>query len=368
MTLSEHFNPRQNALTPLRLLLALMVVAGHAWEVGGFGADPLQRFTGVTLGEVAVNGFFAISGFLVTGSWIKSSSSWSFLKKRALRILPGFWACLLLTGLLLFPWLAHQKHGTRWLPQLIDGSSYVLHNSLLRISQSNVADLFSHQPADRVANGSLWSLLPEALCYLAVLFAGLLGLFKGRRFGFLLLLIFVLYLFQIEGSFISDRLHGSALYGKVWYLWRLDTQSLYFLSGAILYLLADKVPVSSKWAWLLGGSFLVVTCFGLYIYLAPVLLGYLLLVLAGSFRYSAFEKMGDYSYGIYVYHYPIQQTLVFFGLNNSDLGPFMATALLIVLPLAVLSWYCIEEPALRFKRKDRKPVHRAMNVDYSAVP
>ncbi len=102
-TLGNCFHDRDNAYTALRLVLALMVVVGHSYELGGNGEDPLQRVSGTTLGELAVNGFFALSGFLVTRSALNSSSMYSYAAKRALRILPGLWVCLLVTGLILFP-------------------------------------------------------------------------------------------------------------------------------------------------------------------------------------------------------------------------------------------------------------------------
>jgi peptidoglycan/LPS O-acetylase OafA/YrhL len=93
-------NPRANAITAMRLGLALLVVFSHAYPVGGFGRDGLLDLTGqMQLATVAVIGFFGLSGFLLAQSRITSSLG-SYVRRRALRILPGLWVCIVLIGLL----------------------------------------------------------------------------------------------------------------------------------------------------------------------------------------------------------------------------------------------------------------------------
>ena len=183
MKIADALDPRANAFGAIRLGAALLVVWSHACSVGGFGPDPLQRLAGVTLGELGVNTFFALSGFLVALSWNRRPSPGHFLRKRVLRIFPAYWACLLATALGLFPWLVHRLHDTPWAQTAFSADSlgYLWRNALLRIHQNAYPPLFADHPAAGVANGSLWSLFPEFLCYLGVLLLALLGAFHARR-------------------------------------------------------------------------------------------------------------------------------------------------------------------------------------------
>src|SRR6478609_8476417 len=98
------FDPHSNAITPVRLLLALTVVVSHSVETGGFGAPPLTAETGgeANLGLIAVMGFFGLSGFLIASSRERTARL-PFLRNRALRILPGYWMAILVTAFVIAP-------------------------------------------------------------------------------------------------------------------------------------------------------------------------------------------------------------------------------------------------------------------------
>lgn len=103
MVLRDALATRANGLNLLRLILAAIVIISHSWSAGGFGPEP--RIGDLNLGAWAVGGFFAISGYLVTGSRLRLALH-HFLLRRALRILPGFWACLLLVSFVFAPIVA----------------------------------------------------------------------------------------------------------------------------------------------------------------------------------------------------------------------------------------------------------------------
>lgn len=71
-TITGRFDPRDNGLNAIRLVLAFLVIISHSWSLGGFGYEP--RLGDATIGRFAVGGFFAISGFLVTGSRLRLSA------------------------------------------------------------------------------------------------------------------------------------------------------------------------------------------------------------------------------------------------------------------------------------------------------
>src|SRR4051812_9672898 len=102
--LADAFGRRTNSVNALRLLLAGLVLLSHSLKLHG-GYDPLGRLTGgaVDLGTMAVDGFFALSGFLITRSYFNSPSFGRYLWRRCLRIFPGLWVCLLVTTFIFLP-------------------------------------------------------------------------------------------------------------------------------------------------------------------------------------------------------------------------------------------------------------------------
>tara|TARA_R110002094_G_scaffold219678_1_gene191788 strand:+ start:407 stop:1000 length:594 start_codon:yes stop_codon:yes gene_type:complete len=165
---------RQNAFGFLRLLFATMVVYSHAWFLAGPEKEPYASwlFNGAEFpGGLGVKCFFVISGFLVMRSERRSQTTRAFLWKRGLRIYPGLWGCLLVTGLL-FPLITGyvMKVGT---PDMDSGYSYVWSNALQPRQQVGIEGMFPaiYYPGD--LNGSLWTLQYELGCY-ALLGLGLL--------------------------------------------------------------------------------------------------------------------------------------------------------------------------------------------------
>lgn len=175
---------RQNAFGFMRLVFAAMVVYSHAWFLAGPELEPYASwlFNGAdTPGGIGVKCFFILSGFLVIRSECRSRSTRGFLWKRGLRIYPGLWGCLVMTGLV-FPWLAEYvlKIGN------IDGGnawSYVWHNAVHPRQQLGITGMFSqiHYPGE--LNGSLWTLPYELGCYAIVGLVGWLGLTQGKARG-----------------------------------------------------------------------------------------------------------------------------------------------------------------------------------------
>jgi peptidoglycan/LPS O-acetylase OafA/YrhL len=348
--LADRLSTRDNGVTLLRLAFALLVVFGHAWEIRGQGPDPLQRATGVTCGEVGVNAFFALSGFLVTQSWLRSRSAADYFLRRALRIFPGFWLCLLATGLGLFPWLWARQHGVRWRDAFSQAPflGYVARNALLRIRQATIGDLFANQPAVGVVNGALWSLFPEFLCYIGVAAAGLLGFFAGRRAFLPWLGTAALFVVSAGGPHVLARLSGHA-HDSAWYLWRLGTQATYFAVGALFCLHAGRMRTGA--ARLLAGLLLLALAMrlGAYGWIGPLLLPFSLLQAASVTPGAWLDRIGDYSYGVYVYHFPLQQTLIFLGFGAAGIAAFLGLTLAFLLPVAAASWHWVEKPSLRLK-------------------
>lgn len=345
------FDRTANCFTALRLGFALLVVAGHAWELGGHGPDPAQRTLGVTLGEIGVNSFFALSGVLVTQSWLRSRSAASYFLKRASRILPGFWVCLLLTSLVAMPLLAAHLNGGTWAEQLSKGNyfGYLLRNFLLRVRQPGMAGLFSDNPAVGAVNGSLWSLFPEALCYVGVALTATLGARRGGKARALVIGFIGLYLLHVLSLALPRDVLPPGLQGKAWYVGRICTQAAFFFGGALVCLNAGWL--NRRFLWVASVLLVGSSVAGGYVLAAPLLLPWVLAGAGTRFTAPAVERAGDFSYGIYLYHYPILQTLVALHWNQHGPGGLFLISGLAALVLAAFSWFLVERPALAWKAK-----------------
>ncbi|MFL5083009.1 MAG: acyltransferase family protein [Microvirga sp.] len=339
-TIAAAMRRPHNNFTALRLALALAVIVSHAFSIttGSLENEPLMRSTGFTLGEHAVNGFFAVSGFLVTMSFDRRG--WrDYVVARALRIVPALVAATLVTALLLGPALTR-------LPL----AQYLADPALWRFialtpttfkSATALPGLFS----DNVfpyPMGTVWTLKYEMLCYIGVFAAGLAGLMRQRIVA--LGLIAALFLAIIA----LDLLHPDA--GKA-------TQTslrlpFLFAAGGVLYLWSDRLPVS----WIIAASLLAATWLAAGTPLYKALLfafesyGVIWLALAPGLSHPALEPHADLSYGTYLYGWPVQQTLVqlFPGAAALSLLP---PAVAISLIVAALSWYVVEKPALSLKAR-----------------
>lgn len=353
--LSDVYQPGANAFAFLRFTLAGLVMAGHSWEVGGFGADPLQRQSGVTLGAMAVHAFFVVGGFLVAGSFTQSTSISSYLAKRALRILPGFWACLIISAAFLVP-LAVALSPRETAPETGGVTGYVLNNFLVRLRQTSIGTVFSTHPAAGVVNGSLWSLFPELLCYISLALLGAVGLLRGaRRIGLTMIFGTSAVVFFLGTTFLTLA-SGKSWQPQLWYILQLVTLGTFFVAGALLWAARDLLPFTPHFRGLVLGILVVVLATGNYPVFGVLALPPAILVLAVSLPWRNFDRYGDFSYGLYLYHYPVQQVLIAIDRRTESPWVFFIQTLFFTLPLAFISWHLVERPALRLKLRLRSQI------------
>jgi peptidoglycan/LPS O-acetylase OafA/YrhL len=335
-----------NSIGFLRLIFAGLVVYGHSWYLGGFSHEPIEDYIlnrAAHPAGIGVRAFFAISGYLVMQSERRMTSMRGFLFNRFLRIYPGLWVCLLVTGLI-FPaiFFAPAQHSSaNWASSF----SYVRSNWFQPRMQVGISGLFSGIPREGDLNGSLWTLPYEIGCYACLALVGWTGATAGRaRVAWLSgILLFGLYCFDVlfSSHALFFKNEGRAL-------------CAWFVCGCMAALIPEsKLRLGLKplivalvtSAWLaschLGGANLF----------APVALILIVLWLAWHLPFSGFEKTvgGDYSYGLYIYAYPVQQMLAFMGVIRFGVVVFFFLSLVIALALAVLSWHLVEKPLLRFK-------------------
>ena len=336
-----------NAFGFLRLLLAGAVIVSNSWTLGGYGAEPLTRLRGgESLGFLAVTGFFGLSGALVTLSAERLPSA-NFLWHRARRILPGYWACLLLTAFLfgaILCWLDDLPLSAMTTPPQNSARSFVINNFPLQVNQYGVGYTLQKVPYDQALNGSLWSLPYEFFCYLIILGGVRSWQLAGRSRGLLLAFLAVSLACAVlvrdsEAKFLTWNLPllGALDPRLFFFLW------VVFLSGGILILLREHMPCSP----LLVGLSIVLFCALLWLGLLQPYGGLLVpYVVLGLGRYApAFlRRVGqrtDLSYGIYLYGFPLGQVLVASDRFHTPWTLALAT-LLLSLPAAALSWFGVE--------------------------
>lgn len=336
--LRHRFHARLNHLNAMRLGLAVTVAYVHALAVG-FGHQP---GVGKTLvGDLAVDAFFVLSGFLITASYLRLQSVRRYLWHRFLRIMPGFWVCLALTAVVVAPalaWMQGRSAFSVFVAPENSAGDYVVANFALLMRQFDIAGLPTGVPEPGVLDGSLWTLFYEAICYLGIILLALLGGLR-RRPALALAALCVLW------ALTAMNATGFQVVGQE----RMLRFAFLFLLGAVGWLYAERVPVHGVLA---AGSLaiLVPSLFVLpdYRALAAPAFAYLCLWVAVT-RPPRRVLQHDLSYGVYVYHWPIQQLLVVAGFGAWGEVSFVAVSVALVLVAAAVSWRMIERPALGFK-------------------
>jgi peptidoglycan/LPS O-acetylase OafA/YrhL len=316
---------RSNNFDSLRFLAAAGVVVSHSIPLTYGPHPPDARSTlfhiVTALGGVAVQIFFIISGYLITASYLNTNSPRRFIRARFLRLVPALLAVLWLLAFGLGPLLTTlplDEYYRSWLP----------YRAAFGMSD-HLPGVFTHNPFSAGIDGSLWTLRYEALCYLAVLLLGLAG--QLRRLPVIALFVILLGARLYFGNFPALDLGTIFAAGAVIYLWQLP------LSG--------RVAIACAMLWLFSQHF------GLVTLTSDTIFAYLVIYLGlvPGFKLPNFAKYGDLSYGIYIYAWPVQQTIAL-RLHVSWLAN-IAITLPIVLALAFLSWHFIENPMLQLKNK-----------------
>jgi peptidoglycan/LPS O-acetylase OafA/YrhL len=349
-----------NSLNFLRLVLASLVIVSHSITLGGFGS---QQFLGnQTLGSLAVDGFFGISGYLICASALRHTLQRGrlvgicrYLWDRILRIYPAFWVCLLVTALIFGPigWLTdHETLNGYWSHP--DGPFfYVIGNFRLVMHSNMISGTPGHVPNSGGWNGSLWTLEWEFLCYLGIGLLAVLGLLMRRR---VVLLLGVSVWFLEFLMYLHVRVVPQPL-------WTMSRFAPIFMVGALLYLYRDRVPDSGYLA--LGLTALAVV--GLKTgqsnlvfsdWLTGPALAYPVLWLGAHLPCKRIGATNDISYGVYIYGWPVGQLMALAGLQAAGYLPFMLATLLCTLPLAVTSWWIIERRALEARNWVPPPLRR----------
>jgi peptidoglycan/LPS O-acetylase OafA/YrhL len=337
-------SPRNN-LNIVRLVAAGLVTFSHAYALTGReGDEPLARWTQfATFGSAAVYVFFIISGLLVARSFDRQPRLVPYLAARALRIYPALAVVLLLTALGLGVWATTLPAGIY--VQHPDVWRYVT-NNLLFTTQFTLPGVFESNPYPSSVNGSLWTLRYEVYAYLLVIAFGMLGLLRSRlAFNVAAVGLVLIYMKAPQGF---------ALVPADWPA-HVVLPLVGFLLGMGVYVnrevavcslrVALGLAVCAALAW--GGTYGAVLWF--------LALGYATLVVGLHPKlHLPIAQHHDYSYGVYIYSFPVQQSVALLWPDLTPLVHFVMVAP-VVLVLSALSWHLIEKPSLALKRLWHRP-------------
>lgn len=338
-----------NNFGPLRLAFSFLVIISHAPELhdGNRSREILSNLIDISFGELAVIGFFLVSGYLIVKSFVESSSTRSYLLKRVLRIYPAFIACYILCIFVVAP--------------LAGGSmSYLFGVGALKeiakialLETPFVPGTFADLPQPAI-NGAIWTIAYEFRCYLLVILLGYSGVLR-RPMAYLA--ITAAFLFASAINLPHELPFGEYLIGLPFASARFTAA---FLVGGAYFLFGNRIKYSAA-----SGLVAVALLVALLAVKAPTILA---IITVGSYivlwfalyvpagRLSAFTETTDISYGVYLYAWPVQN-LVYFVIPSMGVLVGGSIAAAAAGCLGFLSWHLLE-------RKCKPP--RPLTVGYTA--
>lgn len=333
--LQDKVQSRDNNFDLIRFLAASLVIFSHSYQViGNIRNEPLMLFSKgyIYLGTLSVIIFFIISGFLITRSYIRSRSLRAYIMARVLRIYPGLICATLVSVFIIGPIFTEGSLST----YLSGENTYIyLLNVFCLKMQFHITNLFVSNPI-AVVNGCLWSLPYELSCYWLVAFFGQL---ISKRIINAILMLFVLLIVFYFIDFSAWK--------------NIILFSFYFACGSAYYFLRKYIYLNNWLAIVLFILVILVMSLNINRHFKDIAIGLVLPYVIISFAYTKsvmnnFSKQGDFSYGIYIYGWPVQQIIVHIFPAYNHWGNF-ALSFLITMILAYASWHLVEKRFLKFK-------------------
>lgn len=326
---------KKNNLDFLRLFFASLVIIGHSFPLSGIAPhDPIYFCSNgqLNLGTLSVGAFFSISGYLMIGSLNRANNILDYLWKRIVRLYPGLIVVLFITLIL----------AVIINPNVIENKSFWTYfpNSLLLYSNQYTIDgVFHNNPYKDIVNGSLWTLCYEFTCYIFLI---LLIFFRKNilhqelMIWAILIITFILY--NTTSNFSILNLSSKELFRF----------SSYFFAGAFLFYYKSYLKKINLLVLLIT-LIIVSILFSFFDFVFP-LISYIILFIGLKSTKSINNiggKIGDLSYGVYIYGFIVQQTLMYYF--KLEIFPLMFLSLTTSYVLGFLSWKFVEKPALNFK-------------------
>ena len=347
MRLSSYSQGRDNNFNLIRIVAALAVLVTHSFALatGSVYAEPFRERLGMTMGSFAVDVFFIASGFLVTSSLLARQNTIEFIWARVLRIYPALWVMLLLTvfGLgVFFTSLPVSDYLTSPKTYFYLAKCATLFTGIA----NELPGVFTNNPFKIGVNGSLWTMPSEVYMYV-ILVVTWVVLRMAAKLG-LKAFQMAIVIFAIVAA--VGVLVNNLYFDTEYYFLRLFFM---FFTGAAFYILREYIVLSHRLFWFLLLALVVAVSnrqafFFVYMLVVAYILFYLAYVPSGFVR--RYNRLGDYSYGVYIYAFPVQQAIAA-SIPGVSVMQMMLLAAVITIFLAVLSWHLLERRCLGLKAR-----------------
>ncbi len=328
---------RNNNFDFIRILAALLVLLSHQFALTG-RTEFSFGFYYHSLGGIGVLIFFSLSGFLVAQSWERDPNVLRFTIRRFLRIWPGLCVVTLLAVCVLGPLISTVPIKQYFLSA--ETRDYFLTLKLTKV-RFFLPGVFDANPHQRSVNGSLWTIPLEIRWYAILCLLGLFGLLKRQWLLLAGIFIFAFYVFGFHHAehnpkrVLNQEFGLFFMYGVCTYAFRSVWKSKSLLVGAVICVLSIAF-------WMIGHQYIA-----LFIALpySVILFG-----TASTPFIRRFGRFGDLSYGLYIYAFPVQQTIIWLTENKISFIKGLAMTTVCATILALASWHLVEKPMLSLKR------------------
>ena len=341
----------------LRIFLAVSVLATHSFLIAQGNIHQFESKPYTLLYWVILPLFFALSGFLITGSAMRLKLK-DFLINRGIRIVPALAVDICIAALIIGPIFT-----TFPLRQYFTSYEfYAYFANITGIIHYILPGVFEQNPFPATVNGSLWTVPFEIGCYVIMSLFIITGVLKSKGKALSATIVTTAYIVvSYSPSFhVLDHL-GTRLHTLMDHFFadRGNFLYSYFMVGSMFYLFRYKIPFHPGVLVLCLATFLLFA-YGWFDFLPDLtrklsMMPFVIyiLVYVGMVKIPPLPiyRHGDYSYGVYLYGYPIQQVIVM--LFPSVTSPYLhfAISLPLVMLVAMFSWHCIEKPILRVRKK-----------------
>lgn len=337
----------RNNFDAIRLFAAALVIYGHGFVLLAEG--PVPSILGGEISAIAVKIFFSLSGYLIVASWLNDPNPKRFLARRLLRIWPALALVVFISACVLGPLVSRRD----LVGYFSDGALLEYFRNLRLYIVYSLPGVFENNIYPVAVNGSLWSLPAEFAMYCLVMACGIMMAVLPRlRFAAIwgLATIIVLALSYTQFTLQFDIVTGIVIYGT-----RLDYTldvAPCFVVGGCLYLLRRFVHASVPIG--IGAILLCELCvryLGAPHPLVAALIAYATISIgtASTVLLRSAGRFGDLSYGVYLYGFPVAQTLSHVYGRDLPFSLHLVATLLLSCAFAAVSFHLVEKQMLKFK-------------------
>ncbi len=339
LPVSHFMSGRDNNFNLLRMLAALFIAYYHCYfmTIGPGMTDEMHPLM-FAASQIVLNFFFVASGFLIARSFERRRDLSAYIAARALRLLPGVFVLSLLIAFMMGP-VVTEVTLAEYFSSLLTWL-YVPATTSLQPDMT-LPGVFASNVNPYEIDEALWTLRYEVVCYIGLALVGVAGLLRrGRGFAALSVVMLCGYLLLTYATSLRD----------VTAINHMTHFGISFFLGMVFYIYRESIPLYG------GVAFGLCLLAALAVYLTGWDAGEPLTILATGYaifwlayvpggvirRYNA---LGDYSYGVYIYHFPVEQLFMHY-IGGFTIPGLFIVSLPVTLACAVLSWRYVEKPSL----------------------